>query len=36
MPKAWHPKRWWNFCMLEEEKKEVEAVFTESILLMHQ
>ena len=18
---AWHPKRWWNFCMSEDEKK---------------
>ena len=21
MPIAWHPKRWWNFCMIEDEKK---------------
>ena len=21
MPPAWHPNRWWNFCMPEEEKK---------------
>ena len=21
MPLAWHPKRWWNFCMSENEKK---------------
>ena len=20
---AWHPKRWWNFCLLEDEKKEI-------------
>ena len=22
MPIACHPKRWWNFCMPEDEKKE--------------
>ena len=27
MPRAWHPKRWWNFCMSEGEKKEL--IFTE-------
>ena len=21
MPIAWHPKRWWNFCMSQGEKK---------------
>ena len=20
-PVAWHPKRWWNFCMSEDEEK---------------
>ena len=25
---AWHPRRWWNFCMTEDEKKEIELVFT--------
>ena len=29
MPIAWHPKRWWNFCMSEDEKKEIEPIFTE-------
>ena len=29
MPIAWHPKSWWNFCILEDEKKEMEPVFTE-------
>ena len=28
-PIAWYPKRWWNFCMLEDEKKEIEPIFTE-------
>ena len=26
---AWHPKRCWNFCMTEDEKKEIEPIFTE-------
>ena len=21
MPVAWHPKRWWNFCMSEDENR---------------
>ena len=29
MPIAWHPKRWLNFCMLEDEKKETELIFAE-------
>ena len=29
MPMAWHPKRWWDFWMTEDEKKEIELVFTE-------
>ena len=29
MPIAWHPKRWWNFCISEDEKKEIEPIFTE-------
>ena len=29
MPTVWHPKRWWNFCLLEDEKKEIEPIFTE-------
>ena len=24
MPIAWHPTRWWNFCIPEDEKKELE------------
>ena len=22
MPVAWHPSRWWDWCMTEDEKKE--------------
>ena len=25
---AWHPRRWWNLCMLEDERKEIEPIFT--------
>ena len=25
---AWNPKRWWNFCMSEDEEKEREPIFT--------
>ena len=31
MPIAWHPNRWWNFCMLKDEKKET-TIFTEGLL----
>ena len=26
MPIAWHPTRWWNWCMSEDEKKETEKL----------
>ena len=29
MPIAWHPKRWWNFCVPEDEKKEIDPIFIE-------
>ena len=29
MPIAWDPKRWWNFCMKEDEVTEIEPIFTE-------
>ena len=25
----WHPLRWWDWCLPEEEKKEIEPIFTE-------
>ena len=31
MPIAWHRKRWWNFCISEDEKKG-EPIFTEGLL----
>ena len=27
MPVVLHHKRWWNFCMSEDEKKEIEPIF---------
>ena len=29
MPMAWYLKGWWDFCMSEDEKKEIEPIFTE-------
>ena len=29
IPITRHPKRWWNFCVPEDEKKEIEPIFTE-------
>ena len=29
MPIVWHPKRWWKFCMLEDEMKVIELIFSE-------
>ena len=29
IPIAWHPKRRWNHCMSEDEKKEIEPIFTD-------
>ena len=26
---VWHSRRWWNFCMSEDEKKEIEPIITE-------
>ena len=28
MPVAWHPDRWWNWCVPEDEKKELEIYST--------
>ena len=29
IPTVWHPKRCWNFCILEDKKKETGPNFTE-------
>ena len=26
---TWYRKRWWNFCVAEDEKKEIEPIFIE-------
>ena len=27
MPIAWHPSRWWDWCVLEDERKETELLW---------
>ena len=29
MSVAGHHRKWWNFCLSEDEKQEIEPVFTE-------
>ena len=29
MPVAWHPTRYWDWCLREDEKKEIDPVFTD-------
>ena len=31
MPVAWHPKRWWNWCVSEDEKMKIDPIFTEEL-----
>ena len=31
MPVAWHPNRWWDSCVSEEEKKEIHPMFIEEL-----
>ena len=31
MPVAWHPNRQWDSCMSEDEKKEIDPMFTEEL-----
>ena len=35
MPIAWHPKKWWNFCMSEDKKERNRTNFYRVMLLMH-
>ena len=32
MPIAWHPSRWWDWCVPEDEKKEIENFFFELLI----
>ena len=39
MPIAWHPRKWWHFCMTEDEKKKLEKIgpiFLEQCFSVHQ
>ena len=31
MPVAWHPSRWWDWCMSEDEKKKIDPMFIEEL-----
>ena len=31
MPAAWYPKKWWDFYMPEDEKKEKDPIFVEEL-----
>ena len=31
MPVAWHPTRWWDWCMSEDENKEIDPIFTDKV-----
>ena len=31
MPIPWHPKRWWDWCMSEDDKKEIDPKFIEEL-----
>ena len=31
MPVAWHPNRWWDWCVSEDENKEIDPVFIEEL-----
>ena len=31
MPVAWHPNRWWDWCVSENEKKEIDPMFIEEL-----
>ena len=31
MSVAWHPNGWWDWCVSEDEKKEIESMFIEEL-----
>ena len=31
MPVGWHPKRWQDWCLLEDEKKAIELIFADKV-----
>ena len=30
-PVVWHKTRWWDWCLLEDEKKRIEPTFTDKV-----
>ena len=34
MPVAWHTNRWWDWCVSEDEKKEIDPMFIEELKSM--
>ena len=31
MQVVWHPSRWWDWCLSEDEKKEIDPIFIEEL-----
>ena len=31
MPAVWHPNRWWDLCVSEDEKKEIDPIIIEEL-----
>ena len=31
IPAVWHPKRWWDWCVSEDEKKEIDPMFIKEL-----
>ena len=31
MPVVWNPNRWWDWCMSEDEKKEIDPILIEEL-----
>ena len=31
MPITWHSNRWWDFCVSEDEEKEIDSMFIEEL-----
>ena len=31
MPVARHPKRWWDWCLSEDGKKEIDSILTDKV-----
>ena len=29
MPLGWHPIKWWDWCLSADEKKRIQAIFTD-------